>query len=298
MSDPKRWLEKDGGSWGDEREILKAGLAMDPPHGAQDRAWAALSVCIGSFAGSGGLGLLDPTAASSTAASSTAASAGAGGGTTAGASAAAAAPVAAGKVAGLLAGAGLAKGLAVAVTSAAVLTGGYTALKPAAPPAAVVATAPERAAERGIPRVPVVPAEPPEIPSPAAEPAAIAAPPRPPLDERPAGPLPRRPSGAAPSDTGSAVAGAERASSLREESRMLGEARDALRHGNAAGAQQKLEQMSGRFPEGILAQEREALAIEALHRASQRDAASARAAAFLRAYPTSPHATKIRGFIQ
>ncbi|HSO00162.1 MAG TPA: outer membrane protein assembly factor BamD, partial [Candidatus Nanopelagicales bacterium] len=97
---------------------------------------------------------------------------------------------------------------------------------------------------------------------------------------------------------GAAPAAAERASRLREESRVLGEARDALRRGDAAGALQKLEEVRTRFPDGVLTQEREALAIEALYRSGSRAAASARAAAFLRAWPTSPHATRIQGFVQ
>jgi predicted Zn-dependent protease len=90
----------------------------------------------------------------------------------------------------------------------------------------------------------------------------------------------------------------ERASRLREESRSLGDARAALRRGDAASALEKLDALGGQFPEGVLAQEREVLAIEALAGAGQRAAASARAAAFLQAHPTSPHATKVRGFLQ
>jgi hypothetical protein len=97
---------------------------------------------------------------------------------------------------------------------------------------------------------------------------------------------------------GAAAAAAERASRLREENRMLGEARDALRRGDAAGALARLEEVRARFPDGEMIQEREALAIDALYRTGQRAAASARAAAFLRAYPTSPHATRIQGFVQ
>jgi predicted Zn-dependent protease len=87
------------------------------------------------------------------------------------------------------------------------------------------------------------------------------------------------------------------ASRLREESRALGEAREALRSGDAEGAIERLDALGNRYPDGILAQEREALAIEALYRVGKRDAAQTRAAAFLRAYPSSPHATKIRALL-
>jgi outer membrane protein assembly factor BamD (BamD/ComL family) len=100
------------------------------------------------------------------------------------------------------------------------------------------------------------------------------------------------------SGTPGEIAAAERISRLREERAMLEEARDALRRGDAAGALQKLEQARARFPGGVLGQEREALAIEALFRGGQRAAASARGAAFLRAYPLSPHATRIQSFVQ
>jgi hypothetical protein len=51
------------------------------------------------------------------------------------------------------------------------------------------------------------------------------------------------------------------------------------------------------FADGALAQEREALTIEALAHAGRREAASARAVAFLRAYPGSPHAATVRTFV-
>jgi hypothetical protein len=88
----------------------------------------------------------------------------------------------------------------------------------------------------------------------------------------------------------------ERETMLREEGRLVGEARDSLRRGDATGALAQLEQIRTRFPGGALAQEREALAIEALARSGQRAAASNRAAAFLRAYPTSQLAERVQEF--
>jgi outer membrane protein assembly factor BamD (BamD/ComL family) len=78
----------------------------------------------------------------------------------------------------------------------------------------------------------------------------------------------------------------------------LSEARDALRRGDASGALQKIEEARSRFAGGMLGQEREALTIEALYKSGQKGAASARAAAFLRAYPMSPHAARLQTFLQ
>jgi outer membrane protein assembly factor BamD (BamD/ComL family) len=85
---------------------------------------------------------------------------------------------------------------------------------------------------------------------------------------------------------------------LREESDRVAEARAALRRGDASAALAQLEQIRTRFPAGGLVQEREALTIEALARSGRRADASARAAAFLRAYPTSVHSQRVQGYIQ
>ena len=83
---------------------------------------------------------------------------------------------------------------------------------------------------------------------------------------------------------------------LREENRQMSEARAAMRRGDAPGALALLEQVRARFPGGMLVQEREALAIEALARSGRRGDASARAAAFLQAYPTSMFAERVQTF--
>ena len=85
-------------------------------------------------------------------------------------------------------------------------------------------------------------------------------------------------------------------SRLAAEGRAVVDAKRALRADDAASALRLLEAADRAFPDGALEQEREALAIEALDRAGQREAARARAQAFLRAYPTSPHATNVRRF--
>jgi hypothetical protein len=85
-------------------------------------------------------------------------------------------------------------------------------------------------------------------------------------------------------------------SQLREESRALQAVRDALRRGDAVGALATLEATRARHPASVLGQEREALTIQALARAGQRDAARSRARAFLEKFPTSPHAESLARF--
>lgn len=97
----------------------------------------------------------------------------------------------------------------------------------------------------------------------------------------------------AAAETASAPA---RASRLAEESRLVMEARRALRSGDAREALRLLESATGRFPDGALVQEREALSIEALARSGQREAAARRAGAFLRAFPNSPHAANVKSY--
>ncbi len=54
------------------------------------------------------------------------------------------------------------------------------------------------------------------------------------------------------------------------------------------------EQHRGHYPEGVFAQERDALAIEALLRAGDTDAARRLAQSFVAAHPSSPHAHRFR----
>jgi hypothetical protein len=87
-----------------------------------------------------------------------------------------------------------------------------------------------------------------------------------------------------------------RSTSAREESRLVAAARDALRSGNAGRALSLLDQARRQFPRGTLAQEREALGIEALAASGQRAAAAERARRFLSAHPSSMHAARVRSF--
>ncbi len=80
----------------------------------------------------------------------------------------------------------------------------------------------------------------------------------------------------------------------REESRLVGEARRRLRSGDAAGALAGVDELARRFPQGVLAQERALLRIEALAAAGRGDEARAGAIAFVRAYPKSPFEGRAR----
>jgi hypothetical protein len=86
-------------------------------------------------------------------------------------------------------------------------------------------------------------------------------------------------------------------STLREESRMLLEARAALRSKNPTLALELLHRAASRFSHGVLGEEREALMIEALAQEGQRQLAAERAEAFLRHFQRSPHAADVRRYI-
>ncbi|MFT3773663.1 MAG: hypothetical protein QM820_50455 [Minicystis sp.] len=275
MSAPKRWLDDPGSTSGVERDLLRAGLSVDPPPGAQGEVWAAL------------LSKLPPPGGGPP---------GDGGGSTAAGKAASAGKAAvAAKASGagaVAAGAGILKSALIGAGSAVVLIAGYSAVAPSTPdplpPPAVVAP----------------PADPPPLAAPAPLRAAVApsvtasavpsaepaAPRHVAVDPRPAV------SATASATVEPAAAAAERETMLREESRMVAEARDALRRGDAGGALTMLEQIRAKFPGGVLAQEREALSIEALARSGRKGDAAARAAAFVKAYPTSPLAARVQQF--
>jgi outer membrane protein assembly factor BamD (BamD/ComL family) len=69
-----------------------------------------------------------------------------------------------------------------------------------------------------------------------------------------------------------------------------------LRSGNAGRALALLERARREFPRGTLAQEREALSIEALAASGQTKVAAERARRFLDAHPSSMHAARVRSF--
>jgi hypothetical protein len=77
------------------------------------------------------------------------------------------------------------------------------------------------------------------------------------------------------------------AANLAEERRLLDGARASLAHGEPASAMAPLDDHLRRFPRGVLAEEREALAIQALARSGRMNEAVERGARFQRTYPTS-----------
>ena len=156
------------------------------------------------------------------------------------------------------------------------LAGGHSPSPGAAPPAAGVAPAP------AVP--PPVPAPPAPLPPPNG-----AAPPAEALPAPPVG----HPEPSAPPAHRTAIPGS--AIRLKEETTLVRDARQALRQGDAGRALRLLDECRRLFPRGVLEQERERLAIEALGKSGRTSEASARAATFLRRHPDSPHADEIRG---
>ncbi len=82
-------------------------------------------------------------------------------------------------------------------------------------------------------------------------------------------------------------------SRLREESELIARARTEVRAGYFAAALGTLDDTRTKFPNGVLAQEREALTIEALFKLGKRDEASRRFADFSRDNPGSPHTARL-----
>ncbi|MDC0680623.1 tetratricopeptide repeat protein [Sorangium atrum] len=192
-------------------------------------------------------------------------------GATAGASAAAATKAGVGS---LLPSALSVKAAAVLVGGGLVLGVGYWALSsPDEAPAPPRAAAPEHAPAE-VPQAPVAPLR-------LEEPKAL---PEPPLNGPTAGESTRRPSGPKPTET----------DLLRAESALLTEARAKLRSGDVAGATALLERLRAQFPNGVLRQEREVLAIDVLAARGNTQEAKRRAQAFVKQYPKSPHSAKLR----
>src|SRR5690606_40378256 len=51
MSDPRRWMDEGGDATRRERDLLAAGMSMEPPGAAKDQVWAALLAQIGPLGG-------------------------------------------------------------------------------------------------------------------------------------------------------------------------------------------------------------------------------------------------------
>ena len=81
---------------------------------------------------------------------------------------------------------------------------------------------------------------------------------------------------------------------LALESALVTQARSELKRGDARAALATLARLKRESPRGVLHQEREVLAVQALAASGQQDAARARARAFIQSYPASPHAPLLR----
>jgi hypothetical protein len=311
MNFPKRWLEDDDAPKA-VRSVLRASRGMDPPEGAEKAVWLALA---GQLGAAGTAAAATGKAASLTAAKATAA---------------ATASSTAASTTGAIVSGGILKSIVIGVVSGIVAVTGYSAIEPSsappAPPAPQIAapTPPREAPQKPNSIAPAAPANAPSA-EPSAHPAATSEA-RDPAASAPASaaaaPASSEPAEAAPPgapDPSSSAAPApgspeERESRLREESEMLNQARAALRGGDTGGAMRLLEQARQKFdgstlgvtpgqaglhpqPRGVLGQEREALTIETLAKSGAREAASARAAAFIKAHPTSPHAARLQAFV-
>ncbi len=259
MKAPKRWIETQSGSTELERALLLPGLDVEVPAGVEDRIWASLTAAA-------------PVVATGAVAAHAAKSVGA-----------------------KLQLAVIAKAFAIGAASGVLLTGGLSALEPvriATDPVPTPSPSPVRVKQ------PVVASVPSSAPSVAVE----AVPP--PAEHLPAAPARKRtrePEQRSQGWESASIAPpplASPGSRLKEEAATLRLARSALRRGDLPGASAALEVARSQFGNGALSEEREALTIELLARSGQRAAADARAAAFLRSFPNSPHAAHVRSFLE
>ncbi len=106
--------------------------------------------------------------------------------------------------------------------------------------------------------------------------------------------IPRATSTPSPSDSPDLQTDADR---LREESQLLMQARAAHNAGDGARALVLLGEHRRNFATGMLAQERDALEVQALVRVGQFGEARKRARAFLARFPGSPHSEKMRTMV-
>jgi hypothetical protein len=272
---PKRWLDDGGSGLSSERDVLRAGVELEPRPGDKDAVWAAIMAGLPPPGGGG---------------------AGGGGGKAAAAKGASGAAKAAS-----FAASGVVKGLMIVASGAALIAGVYVAVASQRGPATKASPIANAAEGDERPALDL-------SPLPALTVDAVVAPRDEPAAREPAtaGNEPARnassaearatavPAPSAPATVASDPA--ERKTQIMEASHALTDAHEALRAGDASGALAKLEAMRGRFPPGMLAEEREMLAIEALAKSGQSGQAKARAEAFLRAYPNTIHAPRLEPF--
>jgi hypothetical protein len=281
VTTPKRWIDAQSEADDFERTILRAELEVAPPVGAESDVLKRVLAVVAPI-GPGGPGPSGPAAP---------VTGGALGGTALAKSAATLVTL----------GKGFALGIGVSVVAVTanhyfVAGSSHETAREAAPvPQAAPSIPSSEASAARLPRPPEAPASDipnerstaPITPSPANRATGI----RP--DEK--APSERAPS--APSVASFPTPEAELAASrLKEEAALLRRARAELRSGALAAAFATLEASRQRFTAPELSQEREALAIELLHRSGERTAAASRAREFLARFPESPHATTVRAF--
>lgn len=290
MTDPARLLstEIDGRS----RRAMQAAISDEPPPGAKAELWRSITLALpaaGVLAGATTVasGVKAATLASSAtaAAGTSVAASGAtavGSATVVGTSVAAAGTVAAvgasglGVIAAKAVAVGLGIGLAVNVASTVATQ--VVDSKPAAPAVAPVS------APRAREALPVNRAKPLPVTSPNV--AVTTAPAEATV-----------PSAATAAAARLLVSEPATSDELREESALLVRTREALNASDGARALELIRESRERFVGARLAQERDALEVQALVMAGETAQATARARTFLARYPESPHAEKIRAIV-
>lgn len=91
---------------------------------------------------------------------------------------------------------------------------------------------------------------------------------------------------------------ASSATTLAEEGRLLAQAHQLVQSGSAQQALEVLRLSASRYPRSVLYQEREVLTIEALGATGASGAARQRAERFVKRYPSSPHAERLKRFLE
>lgn len=301
MSDPTKLrdsehLDESG------RRALEAARGLEPPAGAESRVWTALGSRLpltGSGLGEGGAGA---GSAGTLGAAGAGAGAATGGITVAKLASVLAAVTALGGAGGVVfLAAGESSPLRTAVQPAPIAAPSHAAAGPAPNPASQPGSLPPAGSETSRAGAPAPPTAESGTPASALRSRSPSA--KENTNERsnggPSSPLPSTAAFELESvSTAQPRAGALDASAIAEESRLIGDARLALRANDASTALSLLERAERRFPRGILTQERSALFVEALARAGRRDDAVARARSFLNAFPTSPHASRVRAVLE
>lgn len=270
MKDPVLWMEDTGASPG-ARTLLEAARADLPSAQRLERIEAG---ALAAIAGGAAVAVAAETAAG---VSDVAVSAGSGG--------AAAAGAGWGGVWGALK-------LAMLAGAAAALGASASSLLQAGPQHVAIQPAPALDAAGPVPRIV---AAPPQTPQAAAREPRAVAPAAPASSEPHRSRIRRRPPRPAPmvAPTADTPPGsAEDSDGLRE----LGQAQRLL-VGNPAAAAKALREHGTRWPNSVMAQEREALLIEALGRSGRTDEARTRAGDLLERRPTTPYRARIRRWL-